>query len=78
MNKEKIIKGASEILGISADDKHLSSCLEIVIAENYGHELSDEAWTWGLTEAYAFSAGMFEKWKECVAKFNKLKYEVVK
>lgn len=78
MNKEKIIKGASEILGISADDKFLSDCLKMIIAENSMYELSDEAWTWGLAEAYTFSAGMFEKWKECVVKFNKLKYGVGK
>lgn len=78
MNKEKIIKGASEILGLSADDKNLSSCLEIVIAENYGYELSDEQWIYGLVAEYAFCAGMFNEWKEYQTKFNKSLFGVGK
>lgn len=73
MNKEKIIKRASEILGIAENDESLSSCLEMVLNENYGYELSDEAWAYGLAEAYAFCAGLFEKWTECLAKFNEAK-----
>ena len=78
MNKEKIIKGASEILGISDDDKHLSSCLEIKLNEYYCYELSDEQWIYGLVAEYAFCAGMFDEWKEYQKKFNKSLFGVVK
>lgn len=70
MNKEKIIKGASEILGLSADDKDLSEYLEFVQQENYGLNLSDEVWTYRLVSYYAFVAGMFNEWKEYQTKFN--------
>lgn len=70
MNKEKIIKGASEILGLLADDKDLSKYLEFVQQENYGLKLSDEAWTYGLVAYYTFVAGMFNEWKEYQGKFN--------
>lgn len=70
MDKEKIIKKASEILGISADNKYLRECLFFVEQENYGLNLSDEVWTYGLVAHYAFVAGMFNEWKEYQTKFN--------
>lgn len=73
MNKEKIIKRASEILGIAENDESLSSCLEMVLNENYGLQLSDEAWAYGLVEAYAFCAGLFGVWTVYLKKFNEAK-----
>lgn len=70
MNKEKIIKGASEILDIPKNDKFLLECWTTVGTENFNAELTDEAWTYGLVAEYAFIAGMFETWKEYQVKFN--------
>lgn len=70
MNKEKIIKRASEILDILENDKYLLECWTTVGTENFNAELTDEAWTYGLVAEYAFIAGMFETWKEYQVKFN--------
>ena len=70
MDKEKVIKKASEILDISADDKHLREYLFFVEQENYGLDLSDEAWAYGLVAYYTFCYGMFNEWKEYQTKFN--------
>ena len=85
MNKEKIIKGASEILGIAAyvttnadDDKTLSECLEMVENENYGANLTDEQWVYGLVATYAFNSGLYDEWKEYQVKFNQALLGVAK
>jgi hypothetical protein len=70
MDKEKIIKKASKILGISANDKHLREYLFFVEQENYGLDLTDEVWAYGLVAYYTFCYGMFDEWKEYQAKFN--------
>lgn len=70
MNKEKIIKRASEILDIPENDKNLLECWNTVGTENFNAELTEEAWTYGLVAEYAFIAGMFETWKEYQVKFN--------
>ena len=70
MNKEKIIRGASEILDIPENDEMLNESFMLFENENYGTNLSDEVLIWGLVAEHAFATGMFETWKEYQVKFN--------
>lgn len=77
MNKQKIIDGASEILG-NAERNLLAEYLENVLNENYGLQLTDEQWIYGLLAYYGFVAGDFEIWKEYQVKFNQALLGVAK
>lgn len=78
MNKEKIIERASGILGVSEKDERLSEFLGNVLNENYGWDLTDEQWAYGLVEYYAFVTGRFEVWSTYATKFNEARFGVAK
>lgn len=77
MNKEEIIKRASEIVNANIDE--VGEYFGFVFNDNamFMDKISDDTWIAGIVSEYHFIHGNFEEWKEWNNKFQIARYNEI-